>query len=266
MFNPFYRKQKRSGNFGDLYRYHSARRNTVVSMFGTNRIVFMPQTINYRFNKSLVTHDARLFANHSQLVITTRSDESYEFAMRHFGPLGSSPGRHRADVRLVSDMAFMLGAQKSLDEPLYDVLVLKRTDSESKFSSGWKQAFLDLLSFRYSYLEVDWFFYVESKWNVTSASAQLLKTVSERRLNLVNRIISQGRVVITDRLHASIFSLLIGRPHIIVDEKYKKIENTRKTAFRGKSACRDEYLQAFQAVSPAHAVQHAVKLLSRMRT
>ena len=241
-------------------------RNTIVSMFGANRIVFMPQTINYYYDKSLAYQDGRLFANHSQLVITIRSDESYEFAKSHFNfqDPSLSPGRHRTDIRLVPDLAFMLGAQKSLDEPLYDVLVLKRIDSESKFDVGWKEAYLDLLSFRYSYIEVDWPFFVESSWNTTSASSQVLKTVSERRLNLVNRIISQGRVVITDRLHASIFSLLIGRPHVIVDEKHKKIVNTRTTAFRDKEVCRDKYLQAFYADGPYHAVQQAVKLLSQM--
>lgn len=72
---------------------------------------------------------------------------------------------------------------------------------------------------------------------------------------------SRGRVVITDRLHASIMSLLIGRPHVMINEKYKKVQNTRESAFMGKSECSEDNLRGYYANTIEEAVDKAIALL-----
>jgi pyruvyl transferase EpsO len=43
------------------------------------------------------------------------------------------------------------------------------------------------------------------------------------------RLLASGRVVVTDRLHGHLLSLLLGLPHVILGDRYGKIANTRAT-------------------------------------
>ena len=111
------------GNFGDLYRFHVQIRNFIVTLFPRNRIVMLPQTINYA-NKTLANIDNLVYSNATDLTIMTRSFDSFEFAKGVF-----------PDVRtiFVPDAAFMLGNTPPLKEPTIDILVIRRIDKEKRF-------------------------------------------------------------------------------------------------------------------------------------
>ena len=70
-------------------------------------------------------------------------------------------------------------------------------------------------------------------------------------------------MIITDRLHASLMSLLIGRPHVILNDKYKKVENTREAAFMDKPECSEENLRGYYANTIEEAVEKALWLLRK---
>ena len=72
---------------------------------------------------------------------------------------------------------------------------------------------------------------------------------------------SQGKIIVTDRMHASIYGVLIGKVQIIVDDRHKKIFNTRESAFFDKNECKPEFLRAYYALDPKDAIQKAVELL-----
>ena len=91
-----------------------------------------------------------------------------------------------------------------------------------------------------------------------------MESIKEYRAELVNKVISQARVIITDRLHVSIYSLLIGRPHVMLDNKYGKVSGVRQAAFRNKTECQDAYFNAFYAKDPADAVRLAVEILEKL--
>ena len=257
------------GNFGDLWRFHSETRNKVVEKFQKNQIIFMPQTINYKSNSKYLKTDQQKLSLNSKLIISTRSSESHMFSVKNF-PLAKSI--------LVPDLAFMLTNTDHLFTNytsiiLYDVLILRRTDQESKYSANiWQKAYSQYFNFEYSYLDIDWFNYMESpsfngnyfknkkNFQINDLNEYMNKISSQRAI-LVKKIMSQAKIVVTDRLHASIYSILIGKTHIIVDDKYKKIFNTRETAFSNKSECNAKYLQAFYALNPADAIKAAVDIL-----
>ena len=48
-------------------------------------------------------------------------------------------------------------------------------------------------------------------------------------------LFSSGKVVITDRLHMSIFALLLHKPHVILDQTYGKIRLNVKYNIQRKS-------------------------------
>lgn len=232
------------GNFGDLWRINTIKRNNVVSWFKDNIIIFFPQTVNYE-KKNMISSDSDIYASNKNLIMTFRSFESHRFALEHF---------NKTKSLMIPDVSFMIGNIKPLISPLYDILIIRRTDKESKYEKIiWEKSFYDLLRFSYSYLDIDWFYYKEEinletmgyfniKLDSHNSSIYLNKLMEQRKL-LINKIISQGKVIITDRLHVSIYSVLLGKPHVIVDEKYKKIFNTRETAFYNKDECKYEYLK-----------------------
>ena len=249
------------GNFGDLYRFSHNIRLRILEMYASRRIVFLPQTINYQNFSLFKAADVRTFSLNKNLTMTFRSNESYLFSRKHF-PLTHS--------LLMPDVAFVLGNLKnrfplSHSSPIkYDVLILRRWDDESKFAVRlWTRAYVEQFRFRFSYLDVDWFSYEEKQLN--SSSQDYLEQMSAQREKLINKIMSQSRVVITDRLHASIYSLLIGKPLIIVDEKYKKIFNTLEAAFHGKQECDKQFLSYSYATDPMDAVRQAVSTLEFLK-
>jgi exopolysaccharide biosynthesis predicted pyruvyltransferase EpsI len=234
------------GNFGDLYRFSSVYRNNLIRILPNNSIVAFPQTMNYR-NKSLIKKDDDIYSMHKKLALSFRSKESYEAALRAFPT---------TQILFVPDLAFYIGNLKPITMPSFDIFILRRTDTESRFNKTiWAAAYEKHLKGIYTYLEKDWFFYQHEK-------TMDMKKLVEIRLPLVNQVISQGKIIITDRLHASIFSFLIGKPHIIINEKYKKIYHTRSSAFEHIEACKSEYLQEYYADDPDQAVALAAKLLS----
>jgi exopolysaccharide biosynthesis predicted pyruvyltransferase EpsI len=51
----------------------------------------------------------------------------------------------------------------------------------------------------------------------------LLSLTGPSRLRLANSFLSQGRAIITDRLHGHIISVLLGIPHVLLDNRIGKL-------------------------------------------
>ena len=83
------------------------------------------------------------------------------------------------------------------------------------------------------------------------------------RVDLGNEVMSAGRVVITDRLHASLMSLYIGRPHVMINDRYKKVQQTRESAFMGKPECSEDNLRGYYVNNIEEAVDKALWLLKQ---
>jgi pyruvyl transferase EpsO len=65
-------------------------------------------------------------------------------------------------------------------------------------------------------------------------------------------VLSQGRMVVTDRLHAQILCELMGIPNVAVDTGYGKIGSTHET-WLANSATSSLVLTATDAVAAARA-------------
>ena len=71
-----------------------------------------------------------------------------------------------------------------------------------------------------------------------------------------------GKIIITDRLHASILAFLMHKPHIYVDQLYGKISKTRQIAFDVSEKCSNrEDLRFDEAESIEQAVIKAARML-----
>jgi pyruvyl transferase EpsO len=56
----------------------------------------------------------------------------------------------------------------------------------------------------------------------------LVNATAQARLKRGIRLLSQGKVVLTDRLHAHILCLLLNKRHVVLDNDYGKISTFHK--------------------------------------
>ena len=73
---------------------------------------------------------------------------------------------------------------------------------------------------------------------------------------------ASGKVIVTDRLHASILAFLMHKPHVYVDQMYRKISMTREVAFEVSEKCGNRKEMKYdKSESIEDAVIKAAKML-----
>jgi pyruvyl transferase EpsO len=88
---------------------------------------------------------------------------------------------------------------------------------------------------------------------LTRALARTFAPLAKQRLARGCRILSSGRVVITDRLHGHILSLLLGIPHVLLDNSYGKVRSFYESWTKSSD-------HAVWANSPREALERARSL------
>lgn len=206
------------GNFGDIWGAHQDFRERVLERFPDRAVIQFPQSIHYR-SSGRIEQSARAIGRHRNFTLLVRDEESKIFAKKHFD----------CAVHLCPDMAFAIGPMEPAP-PIFPVLAMLRADRE-------KAGDADLSAHPDIPVE-DWI--SESAVSVRAskafgaASALLSLRPAELRLAKLDaaarnrfrrgiRQISRGRAIVTDRLHVHICSLLIGRPHAVLDNSYGKV-------------------------------------------
>lgn len=212
------------GGFGDLWPEGHALREEIVGAFPGNPIIQLPQTIHFERAESL--RRARSVLNaHPNLTLLVRDRRSLEIAATEF----------RAPSILCPDMAFGLG---SLNRPVpasHRMLWLLRTDKESTTAA----------SHVVDGIRTDW---VDERLTLLRAVSVVLgravrlgplrrlarpplsriyPLLAHQRLHRGLKILASARVVITDRLHGHILCVLMGLPHVVLDNSYGKLSSFR---------------------------------------
>ncbi len=239
------------GNFGDLYAESQRLREEIIATFPNNRIILLPQTMYFRDRANLEKARA-IFDSHPDLNILVRERRSLDLVRNEF----------RTRSLLCPDMAFLLGALPYRRAPDIDVLWLWRNDQES---AGWAPVGQHVV-------RADW---VEGSATVPHHKFELLdrllsryprhlrfligalpwfyNALARRRLAYGCRMLTRARTVITDRLHGHILSLLLGIPHVLLDNNYGKVRSFYETWTKGSEL-------VFWADSPDEAIEKS-KLL-----
>ncbi|WP_341328149.1 polysaccharide pyruvyl transferase family protein [Methylotuvimicrobium sp. KM2] len=221
------------GNFGDLYPQHQELRQILSIDFPNNRIIQLPQSINFTdFSGSNSSFE--VLSRHKDFHLLVRDIKSYEIAKKHNMNL----------VYLCPDMALMLDINPlKIKTKSTDIVVLSRTDKEkvSAFKPDAplknKYQIIDWLgenSPKYEWL-YDWA-HKRLNWNskvplfiLTHLAIFAANAMAKERLDRGLNILGQGHVVITDRLHALLLSWLGQAPVYFVDNNYGKLSNFTNT-------------------------------------
>ena len=209
------------GNFGDLWPRHQEFREHLLERFRDREIVQLPQSIHFD-DPARIARTARVVARHGNFKLFVRDRPSYDFAAAHFD----------CETSLCPDMALFLGPLARAS-PEVDVLHLRRTDKERALGQATPGS-------GYTFRVADWL----GESSISLEAAKLLRVLRElaggRRDRLALRsarydtaagarvrrgcgLLSSGRVVVTDRLHAHILCLLLGIPHAVLDNSYGKL-------------------------------------------
>jgi pyruvyl transferase EpsO len=207
------------GNLGDLWPAHQEFREQVISDFPANRIVQLPQSVEFSSPQAL-DRARRVFGAHRDLTILVRSERSFARA-EVFG----------VPTHLCPDLGMTLGKLDLPLTPSHDAVLLARTDQESQG--------LPLHTVPAWVKQVDWVgqpgglalrmmatLHQRPKlWKAVSGSSRhfLFRSAARRRLQYGVEMLGSGRVVITDRLHGHVLATLLGLPHCVMDSQFGKV-------------------------------------------
>jgi exopolysaccharide biosynthesis protein PssK len=200
------------GNLGDVWEEHQRFRETVIAAFPDNPIVQLPQSIWFR-DRAALARARQVFDRHPNLTLLLREPQSLAIAANEL----------HARSLLCPDMAFRLGA---LPRPTATqaLVWLARSDAEAAAASqvpmGAAVKPVDWLTERAPALLL-----ARRLGRHGLLPASSYDWLARRRLRRGTRLLGAGRVVITDRLHGHILCLLLGIPHVLLDNRYGKVRS-----------------------------------------
>ncbi len=217
------------GNFGTLWPAHQQHREQVLRDLADYPVVQLPQSLWFESDEALRA-TADVVRSHPDFTLMVRDRASQRIAQEGLG----------ARAVLCADSALLLHGALARARPDVDCLILARSDKERAID-GLGAAFAD---HRISVATADW---LEEGQSFARALALRLRRrahgrlahaalyqralaaqwdrLADQRVRRGCRLLSRGRVVITDRLHAHILCTLLGIPHIVLDNSYGKISS-----------------------------------------
>jgi pyruvyl transferase EpsO len=206
------------GNMGTLWPKHEAFRLHLLRTHRDRPIVQMPQSIHYA-DPAAATEMAAAIRDHGQFTLFVRDARSLAFAKQHFD----------CAIHLCPDAALMLGRQQR-SPATTPVFALLRTDHERAAGQ------VDTLPS--GVVADDWLVEEPSQKRRLRLSLKLgrlfnrdpmaqraarQQRLAEWRFQRGLAMLSTGELVVTDRLHAHILSLLLDIPHVLLDNNYGKV-------------------------------------------
>lgn len=198
------------GNMGATYQKFEMIRRLVIKSFPENRIVIFPQTIDYQNSSYGIKEKVRaskIYSNNKNLTVAARENISYELMKQLY---------NNTNVILVPDIVL------SLENYFYEgdrkgVLLAIRDDIESKIDSN------DRSNIKTKCEEL-------GQGVLTTDTTLDISGMSKNQLHdlVPNKIKEFGsaKLVVTDRLHGMIFSVISGTPCIVFENSNHKITGT----------------------------------------
>jgi pyruvyl transferase EpsO len=218
------------GNLGDLWVDHQVLREQTIRDFPGHRIVSFPQTMRFDDPAALAQAQA-VFDAHDDLHLLLRDARSLAAAQEAFA----------ATSVLSPDMAFALRALPRQTPAHTPVVWLAREDDEREGER--------LLPDDPSVRVCDWLDDVQAPMRpverrlrrgavrvgravvrrppaapvLVAAQVRACDLLATERVAYGRRLLEQGEVLVTDRLHGHIIATLMDLPHVLVDTGYGKL-------------------------------------------
>ncbi len=194
------------GNFGNYYMDDEMIRRSVISQFRNNRIIMFPQTVYFSEDaegKEELERSVCIYNKNKNLVLIAHDEESFKILKENF----------INEIYMLPDVVLSLNAV-DVKKKRKGALIYLRSDKESVMNQQDVENVESFLKERFS----------EIKYTDT----QMDDYCKENREQLLKQKIEEfqsAELVITDRLHGMIFSVITGTPCIAFDNFNAKVKN-----------------------------------------
>lgn len=224
------------GNFGDLWPIFQDERDRLILQLQSHPIVVLPQTIYFQ-DESRASRTRDAFRQHGRVTLLVREHQSLSSAHRLFPEV---------NTLFCDDGAF---GNDPIDAPQATraVTVLRRRDQEGTNALAEIAGEVGDVDWRLSpRRQVLWManripgaLFRRSPGPVRRVLQPWVDGTWQRfaALNLESAIslVGSGRVLVTDRLHAHVLAILMGRKSIVMDNNYGKIRPIYEASIAGFS-------------------------------
>lgn len=214
------------GSFGDLWPTAQECREDILRAFPRHRVIQLPQTLHFS-SAGVLDRARRVVNDHQRFVLLVRDHRSLEMARREFA----------GEVRLCPDMAFALGMLRRAGPPSQRAVWLSRSDKERAISprpdaetvvADWLDEPSTLLRrTNYALMGATLRLPPRALWRRLLIATY--RPLARQRLERGMALLSAGDVIITDRLHGHILALLLGIPHVLLDDANGKLSSFHET-------------------------------------
>ncbi len=200
------------GNFGSLYEFAEVFRRKVLKAFKNNKIIILPQTLFYsddeKGSRELLL-DQQIVRNCKKLTMFARDEVSYKLMKQYFS----------SDIIKLHDTVSLFDATILSSKKREGIVICLRSDKESALKTEDK---IKIIGFCEENSE---------KVVVTDTCTNYEISRDERRRVLEKKIglFGSAKLVITDRLHGMIFSIITETPCIVLGNDHHKVFETYKT-------------------------------------
>ncbi|XP_067681311.1 uncharacterized protein [Haliotis asinina] len=222
------------------YLQNDVLRDQILSRFYEHfNVLMFPQSIwlkGGRLPAHRMVYVKEMYGKYPNITFLLRDRKSFAIGRELFP---------RQKLFLVPDIAFQIGSISRSMSPIYDILWLKRSDDETPNYT------VPSLIGNYTVHVADWTTFISPEGETSMENAFLQTSTGVMFLQ-------RGRVVITDRLHGHILSILCGIPHVMLDNPAHKLSSFHETWTKGLST-------AMMATSSEQALKLAVDILKKQR-
>lgn len=196
------------GNMGDLYLSEEICRRNLVDNFLYNHIIIFPQTIYFQSQMELAK-TIKCYSGHKNLTIIARENKSYFFMKSSFT---------KNKVILTPDIVLSISLNKKNKKQNRDgVLVCLRDDMEKSLSTKDSNLIKNFINNYFKTIKLT---------DTISKKRLILPFMRVRELDKKFMEFSSSKLVVTDRLHGMIFSIITNTPCIVFSNNNHKISGT----------------------------------------
>ncbi|MEO8576519.1 MAG: polysaccharide pyruvyl transferase family protein [Gemmatimonadales bacterium] len=222
------------GSFGDLWPIGQAYREDVLRAFPDTPVIQLPQSMYFERRDALDRARAAV-ESHRNVILLWRDERSLELARREFN----------VPNELCPDMAFCLGTIDRSRAPARPIVWISRKDRERVWDApedapgltDWPDdRATPLRRINYCLMGATVRFPSTDVWRRLLMRSYV--PLARQRLGRGLDMLSEGKLVITDRLHGHILAMLMQIPTILIDNSYGKLSSFYDTWMRDVAGVR----------------------------
>ena len=189
--------------FSNIHDDHEMHRY-ILSEYTDNKVLFMPNTVNI-FDEKEIKKTAALFNNHYKAVFLARDPESLRMVTPYF---------NNKRIYLFPDIVTSLIGNIHFNEQRNGILVCKRIDGEKKYTDSETKILMKKLCNLSNTDLTDTDFESTPEYTYNHVEEEIIKKI---------KMFASYDVVLTDRYHGMIFSLIANTPVVVLATKGHKV-------------------------------------------